>query len=236
MGVSALAPVPPPDVVAARLDALRARIERAGTDPSAVGIVAVTKGFAVEAVDAARAAGLVDIGENHASELLDKWAQSALDPPAPDAGDGALPTRWHYLGAIQRRRVRRLASAVSCWQTVARVAEGESLATHAPGASVFVEVDTTGMPQRNGAPVLSVPALVDDLRALGLVVRGLMTVGPPGAPEEARPAFRAVAALAGEIGLAELSMGMSDDLEVAVTEGSTMVRVGRALFGERPAR
>ena len=235
MAVPALAPAPPPDVVAARLVALRARIERAGTDPGSVRIVAVTKGFVVDAVDAARAVGLVDIGENYASELLDKAAHVTVDVPA-DGGDVVPPTCWHYLGAIQRRRVPRLAGVVSCWQTVARVAEGESVAARAPGASVFVEVDTTGMPQRNGAPPSAVPALVHDLRALGLAVRGLMTVAPPGEPEQARPAFRAVASLAGDLGLGELSMGMSDDLEVALTEGSTMVRVGRALFGERPPR
>jgi uncharacterized pyridoxal phosphate-containing UPF0001 family protein len=116
------------------------------------------------------------------------------------------------------------------------VEEGETIAARAPGASVLVEIDTTGMAQRNGASPDAVPALVAALRALGLAVHGLMVVGPPGSPEAARPAFRTAAALARDLDLRELSMGMSDDLEVASAEGSTMVRVGRALFGERPPR
>jgi hypothetical protein len=99
---------------------------------------------------------------------------------------------------------------------------------------VFVEVETTGIPGRNGCAPSEVPALVTSLRGAGLDVRGLMTVGPPGPTEESRPSFRITAELARELGLPEVSMGMTDDLEVALSEGSTMLRVGRALFGERP--
>jgi len=224
----ALAPAPPPDVVAARVAALCVRIEDVGRDPAGVRIVAVTKGFTASAVDAARAAGLYDIGENYANEFLAKVA--AVSEPS----SGAPETRWHYLGAVQRRRVRALAPVVSCWQTLCRVAEGETIARHAPGAAVLVEVETTAIPGRNGCAPAEVGALVASLRATGLDVRGLMTVGPPGPPEGSRPAFRVTAALAHDLGLSEVSMGMTDDLEVAVSEGSTMVRVGRALFGERP--
>jgi PLP dependent protein len=225
-----LAPTPPVDVVVARVAALRRRIEEAGRDPAGVTIVAVTKGFTESAVDAARAAGLYDIGENYADEMVRKAAL------ASDAGDDEPATRWHYLGAVQRRRVRMLAPVVSCWQSLSRVAEGETIASHAPGAAVFVEVDTTAIAGRNGCAPSEVPALVAALRAGGLDVRGLMTVGPPGSPDGSRPAFRLTAQLARDLGLLEVSMGMSDDLEVALSEGSTMVRVGRALFGERPAR
>jgi PLP dependent protein len=238
-----LAPAPPADVVVARVVALRRRIEDAGRDPAGVRIVAVTKGFAESAVEAARAAGLYDIGENYADELVRK---AGLGPDAADttagpdepgpAGDDEPATRWHYLGAVQRRRVRVLAPVVSCWQTLSRVAEGETIASHAPGAAVFVEVDTTALPGRNGCAPSEVPALVAALRAGGLDVRGLMTVGPPGSPDGSRPAFRLTAQLARDLGLQEVSMGMTDDLEVALSEGSTMVRVGRALFGERPVR
>ncbi len=230
-----LASAPPPDVVTARVVALRRRIEEAGRDPSAVRIVAVTKGFTSSAIDAARRAGLFDIGENYVDELLTKAGAGAHD--SGDEVDVAEPeTRWHYLGAIQRRRVRVLAPVVSWWQTVSRVVEGASIALHAPGATVLVEVDTTGAPGRNGCTPAEVPALVASLREQGLDVRGLMTVGPAGPPEESRPGFRLTAHLARDLGLPEVSMGMSDDLEVALSEGSTMVRVGRALFGERPLR
>jgi uncharacterized pyridoxal phosphate-containing UPF0001 family protein len=245
-----LATAPPIDVVLARVAALRHRIEEAGRDPAGVRIVAVTKGFTTSAVEAARRAGLYDIGENYADELLAKVADStdstdstnstdstvATSARGNDDGDEAPVTRWHYLGAVQRRRVRVLAPVVSCWQTLSRAVEGETIATHAPGATVFVEIDATEVPGRNGCRPSEAPALVASLRRSGLDVRGLMTVGPPGPPEEARGAFRLTAGLARDLGLPEVSMGMTDDLEVALSEGSTMVRVGRALFGERPLR
>ncbi len=99
---------------------------------------------------------------------------------------------------------------------------------------MLVEVDTTATPGRNGCAPAEVPGLVAALAQRGLDVRGLMTVAPPGTPEESRPAFRLTAHLAHDLGLPEVSMGMTDDLEVALSEGSTMVRVGRALFGDRP--
>ncbi|HUC04519.1 MAG TPA: alanine racemase, partial [Acidimicrobiales bacterium] len=101
-------------------------------------------------------------------------------------------------------------------------------------ASVLVQVDCTGLPQRNGCTPVEVPALVHALEQDGLAVQGLMTVAPRD-PPGARAAFAAVARLADELGLAERSMGMTDDLEEAVAAGSTMVRIGRALFGDRPS-
>jgi pyridoxal phosphate enzyme (YggS family) len=223
-----VAAAPSPDVVAARLDALRHRIEQAGRDPAAVRVVAVTKGFGPDAIEAALDAGVFDIGENYATELLEKAAALSL---ARHTQDGI---RWHYLGAVQRRRVRDLAPIVSWWETVSRASEGEAIAARAPGATVLVQVDTTRLPGRNGAAPQEVPDLVHALQAVGLEVRGLMTVGPLGAPDDARPGFRTAARLARDLGLDELSMGMTADLEVALEEGATMVRVGRALFGERP--
>jgi hypothetical protein len=207
---------------------VRRRIEQAGGDPSAVRVVAVSKGFGPEAVRAARAAGLLDIGENYANELVTKAAELESDPAA------SKPVRWHFLGAIQRNKVARLAPVVHVWQSVSRIEEGERIARFAPGARVLVEVDTTGLRGRNGCPPAGVPALVAALREDGLDVRGLMTVAAPG-PEAASSAFGAVRTLADELGLEERSMGMTDDLEAAVRAGTTMVRIGRALFGDRPA-
>jgi uncharacterized pyridoxal phosphate-containing UPF0001 family protein len=193
-----------------------------------VRIVAVTKGFGTEAVVAARAAGLHDIGENYANELVAKAAELE--------GDTSLtPMRWHFLGAIQRNKVARLAPIVGVWQSVSRAEEGERIARSAPGATVFVEVDTTGLSGRNGCPPDGVRTLVVRLRDTGLDVRGIMTVAAPD-PDAARVAFGTVRSLADELGLAERSMGMTDDLEAAVRAGTTMVRIGRALFGERPAK
>ena len=182
-------------------------------------LVAVTKGFGPETVRAARAAGLDDLGESYGQELVAK---------AHALGD---PGRWHFLGAVQRRKVRALAPLVRLWQSVDRVAAGREIARHAPGAAVLVQVNVTGGAGRNGCAWESTPALVDELRNLDLDVRGLMAVA---GREDPRPQFRRLAVLACELGLEELSMGMSADLEVALEEGSTMVRVGRDLFGSRP--
>ena len=216
---------PPAEVVSERLDGIRTRIQGAGRDPESVRVVAVTKGFDRSAPDAAYAAGLLDIGENYPDELVAKAA-------APRPADAV----WHMLGAIQRRRVKTLAAVVGCWQTVSRDVEVLSIAEHAPGAAVFIQVDTTGMANRNGCAPEEVPRLAGTARECGLRLRGLMTIGPPGPPGQARQGFELVASLAADLGVAEISMGMSDDLEVAVMAGSTMVRVGRALFGPRGPR
>lgn len=209
--------------VESRLHMLRHRIRRAGGDPAAVVVVAVTKGWGPSAVMAAATAGLADVGENYAQELLAKHAAVSGGPP-----------RWHFIGAVQRNKVKALAPVVGLWQTVDRQAVGRSIAAHAPGAAVLVEVNTTGEPTKAGCAPQATASLVEDLVELGLDVRGLMTVGPAGPPEGARPAFRALAALAARLGLAEVSMGMTGDLDVAVQEGATMVRVGTGLFGPRP--
>jgi uncharacterized pyridoxal phosphate-containing UPF0001 family protein len=223
------APVVDNAVLAERLAAVRARIAATGRAPADVVVVAVTKGFGVGAVQAAAAVGLADLGENYAHELIEKH------PAAPDR-------RWHFLGRVQRNKVRSIAASVDLWQGVDRVAAGEEIARRSPGARVLVQVridhtasrDAGGSDGRNGCDPDDVPALVERLDGLGLHVRGLMAVGPPGAPELARPGFRAVTALADRLGLSERSMGMTNDLDVAVEEGSTMVRVGRGLFGARP--
>jgi uncharacterized pyridoxal phosphate-containing UPF0001 family protein len=217
------------DAVAERLHSVRLRIEQAGGDPSAIRVVAVTKGFGPEAVLAARDAGLYDIGENYANELVAKAAEVGDDASTPS------PVRWHFLGAIQRNKVARLAPVVGVWQSVSRVEEGERIARFAPGAAVLVEVDTTGLSGRNGCPPDGVRALVPRLRDAGLDVNGLMTVAAPG-PESASAAFATVRSLADELDLEERSIGMTDDLEAAVRAGTTMVRIGRALFGDRPTK
>lgn len=217
--------------VAERLAAVRDRIAASGRHPREVVIVAVTKGFGADAVEAAMAAGLTDVGENYAQELAGKWAE---------AGGAVDGRRWHFLGRVQRNKVRSIAPIVHLWQAVDRASAGEEIARRAPGAHVLVQVRTGESPtadegKRNGCDPEAVPGLVEHLDGLGLAVRGLMTVGPAGLPELARAGFRQVSALADRLGLVERSMGMTDDLGVAVEEGSTMVRVGRGLFGPRAA-
>ena len=211
--------------VADRLAGVRDRIAATGRDPREVAVVAVTKGFGPDAVMAATAAGIGDVGENYAHELAAKWQAS---------GGAVEGRRWHFLGRVQRNKVRAVAPAVHLWQGVDRASAGEEIARRAPGAAVLVQVRISDDDRRNGCQPDDVPGLVERLDGFGLRVRGLMVVGPGGPPEQARVGFRQLVALADRLGLPERSMGMSDDLDVAVEEGSTMVRVGRGLFGARP--
>jgi PLP dependent protein len=142
----------------------------------------------------------------------------------------------HFIGQLQSNKVRLLAGVVDVWETVDRPRLVAELARRAPGARVLVQVDTTGEPGKGGSPLAEVPGLVATATAAGLVVEGLMTVGPTeGGAEAARAGFRAVRRLVDELGLTTCSMGMSADLDVAVEEGTTEIRVGTGLFGLRPA-
>jgi uncharacterized pyridoxal phosphate-containing UPF0001 family protein len=234
-----------------RLETIRHRMSSASPgDPTTIRIVAVTKGFGVDAVEVALAAGLGDIGENYADELLAKSAAikagstgdelpGPAGPGAPHtpAGDAqSLVPTWHFLGAVQRNKVARLSPVVTWWQGVSRVEEGVAIARRRAEATLLVQVDLAGIAGRGGCAPDRVPELVGSLRDQGIKVAGLMAVGVPGPPEASRSGFASVSRLADQLDLEVRSMGMTDDLEVAVAEGSTMVRLGRALFGSRPAR
>lgn len=213
--------------VGERASALRARW-RELTDRD-VRLVCVTKAHGPEVAAAALAAGLADLGENYAQELAAKAALFSLHPPA-----GPAP-RWHFIGQLQRNKVRLVAPHAHWWHTVDRAQLADEVARRAPGASVFVQLDLAGVPGRGGCPPADAPALVEHARAAGLDVVGLMGVAPPGTPEEARPGFRLLVQMADDLGLPERSIGMSGDADVAVEEGATVVRVGSALVGPRPA-
>ena len=216
------------DDVAANVAEVRSRIEgaarRAGRDPGSVTLVAATKTVAVERIAEALAVGVTDLGENRAQELLAK---------APILAEGAVAARWHFLGALQRNKVRALAPWVSCWESVDRYSLGEDLVRRAPGARVLVEVNLAGEPQKPGCTRAEAPRLVESLRTSGLAVEGLMAIPPMG--EDPRRWFAELRDLAAVLELAELSMGMTDDFEIAIEEGATIVRVGRGVFGARPA-
>ena len=208
-----------------RLAAVEARISAAGG--TGVEVLAVTKGFGADAIDAAVAAGCRSIGENYAQELLDKLSRR---------GESATP-EIHFIGRLQSNKVRSLSGVVDVYESVDRGSLVDAIARRDPGARVLVQVDTTGQPGKGGCPCGDVATLVDAAADAGLRVEGLMTVGPTeGGPEAARDGFRAVREMTTQLGLRVCSMGMTDDLEAAVEEGSTQVRVGTALFGWRDAR
>jgi pyridoxal phosphate enzyme (YggS family) len=226
-----------PDI-AARWAAVTARVgaacARAGRDPASVTIVAVSKLHPASAVVAAIAAGVTDVGENYAQELVAKAAEVAAAGSAP---------RWHFIGRLQRNKAKLVAGKVALVHAVDSVELGAELGKRAAAIGavqpVLVAVNLGGEATKTGVEPETAADLVADLRAVaGIRVDGLMTMPPPADdPEASRPHFGALRALRDRIGgaLPVLSMGMSGDFEVAIAEGATHVRIGTAIFGERPA-
>jgi pyridoxal phosphate enzyme (YggS family) len=212
-----------PERVAERLAVVRDRISTAGGDPALVRVVAVTKGFGADAVQAALACGLTDVGESYAQELMTK-AVSLTE---------AAGARWHFIGRLQSNKIRRLAPLVHLWQSVDRTGLVDEIARRSPGAAVLLQVNISGEEAKGGCSASDVGRLAAHASERGLDVRGLMGMAAEGDLPAARRAFARLAALADELELPELSMGMSSDLEQAVAEGATMVRVGTDLFGPR---
>jgi hypothetical protein len=225
-----------PDELAARLAAVREQIgaaaRRASRDAATVGIVAVTKTLPPAAVHAALAAGLSDIGENYVQEARAK--RDAV------GGGGS----WHLIGGLQRNKVRAAVVTFDQVDTVDSAAVARALAEEAGRAGrrlpVAIQVNVTADPRKRGLPPEKTAALAETILGLAaLDLRGLMTIGPLGAPEDSRPCFRQLRALRDDVGrrlgveLPRLCMGMSDDFPVAVEEGATLLRLGRALFGDR---
>ncbi len=190
--------------------------------------MAVTKGFDTSAVEAAATAGLMMIGENYAQELRAKWDQ--LDPEFRDRLD------VHFIGRLQSKKIRQLAGLVDLWQSVDRVRLVREIARHSPGAAILVQLDVRGASTQGGCGLDEAPHLIDQARDAGLEVRGCMAIGPQGSPGEIEAAFSEVTRFADRHDLEHRCIGMSADLEHAVRAGSTMVRIGTALFGERPPR
>lgn len=216
--------------VAGNLARVRERLaraaERARRDPAGVVLIAAAKTKSVAMIDAAIAEGVTDIGENYVQEAAAKRAVVTGR------------ARWHMIGHLQRNKAARAVTLFDTIQTVDRLELGRALsraaAEQARALRVLIEVNLGGEASKSGAAPELVPDLVAQLRVLpALAVDGLMTVPPIGSPEDARPFFRQLRALGESLGLRELSMGMSEDFEVAIEEGATMVRIGRALFGER---
>ena len=213
-----------PTEVSERAAALRHRIEVASPLRD-IRVVAVTKGFGVEAPRAALAAGFTMLGENYGQELLRK--NELLTP------EERSRVEWHFLGRLQRNKVRSLAPIVSVWQSVDRTELIDEIARRAPSARIMVQLNLSDEPQKGGASFEECDALVDHARTRGLDVIGLMGVGRAGEAEATGEAFARLVATAEALSLAERSIGMSDDLELAIAAGSTMVRVGTGLFGQR---
>ena len=224
--------------LASRLAEVRARIaqacERAGRDPAEVTLVGVSKTQPAEAVRDAVAAGLLDLGENRAQDLLEQ---------AEAATAAGIAPRWHFIGHLQRNKVRDVLPHIATLHSLdsARLVEEIEQRWAARGTlgplPCYIEVNIAGEAQKTGVTPEDVPALLDTATASSVLdVVGLMTVAPQVRdPEQTRPVFRALRELATVHGLRGLSMGMTEDYPIAIEEGATIVRVGRAIFGERRA-
>ena len=219
-----------PEEIAQNLRAVEARIEsacgRSGRKRDDVTLIAVTKTFGAEAVQAVIEAGATNVGENRVQEARDK-------KPAVSAS-----ARWHLIGHLQSNKAKEAVRLFDVIQTIDSVSLAEKIARAAEAAGkrqeVLIEVNIGGEAQKAGAAAGAVEALAKSINTLeALQLAGVMAIPPHGEPEATRPYFRQLRAVRDALGLPQLSMGMTDDFEVAVEEGATIVRVGRAIFGSR---
>ena len=222
-------------VVAARYQAVRRQVadaaDVAGRDPSDVTIVAVTKTVGIEDIRLALEAGIADFGENRVQEFLGKW--------------GLFPTaRWHFIGTLQTNKVKDVVGRAHLIHSVDSLRLLEEIERRSAAIDVvqpvLLQVNVSGESSKHGMEPHDLGEALEQAASMDHVrVRGLMTMAPLGRPEDARWVFRELRELRDSLSstvpdgveLDELSMGMSGDFRVAVEEGSTMVRVGRALFG-----
>jgi len=199
---------------------------RSGRPAQEVTLVAVTKVFPADYVTQAIAAGATDVGENRVQEARDK---------KPLVAGSA---RWHLIGHLQSNKAKDAVRLFDMIQTVDSLDLGQKIARAAEGAGkrqeVLLQVNVGGEEQKSGAPAADAESLARALRGIdALELRGLMTIPPIGEPEETRRYFRQLRSMRDTLGLDQLSMGMTDDFEIAIEEGATIVRVGRAIFGSR---
>lgn len=221
--------------VTVRLQRVRERMiaaaERAGHDPGDVLLIAITKGTSAALVDAAIAAGVADVGENRVQEAADKQGLVTRD------------ARWHLVGHLQTNKAARAAKLFDVVHSVDSKRVADVLSTSRPAGRdpliVLLEVELTGIPTRFGVAEADVEGVIEQLvNVPSIHLMGLMTIAPHTEdPEAARPYFTRLRHLRDHMqhvtgwALPELSMGMSDDFDVAIEEGATMIRVGRAIFG-----
>ncbi|MGE8497330.1 MAG: YggS family pyridoxal phosphate-dependent enzyme [Pseudomonas sp.] len=209
---------------------IREAAQASERDFSSIGLLAVSKTKPAEAVREAFAAGQHDFGENYLQEALDKQAALA-----------DLPLIWHFIGPIQSNKTRPIAEHFAWVHSVDRLKVAERLSaqrpTHLPPLNICLQVNVSGEASKSGCSPDELAALAHAVTQLpNLKLRGLMAIPEPtDDPVQQRGAFARLRALQDHLGLGldTLSMGMSHDLEAAIAEGATWVRIGTALFGAR---
>jgi pyridoxal phosphate enzyme (YggS family) len=219
--------------IADNLQAVKKRIERAavaaGRDPSTVTLLAVSKMHAAARIQDAAAAGQRAFGENYVQEGLEKM----------DALSGTKGLEWHLIGPLQSNKTRIAAERFDWVHTVASEKVARRLAEQRPAGleplNVLIQVNASGEASKSGISPAAAAALASSIAHLGnMRLRGLMAIPEPGAPRERYREVRELyQGLKGEFGFDTLSMGMSDDMDTAIAEGATLVRIGTAIFGQR---
>ncbi|MGZ4240418.1 MAG: YggS family pyridoxal phosphate-dependent enzyme [Actinomycetota bacterium] len=223
-------------MISEALASVRSRIAaaaaRAGRDAEEVSLVAVTKVVDVARIREAVALGVTDLGESRVQELRQKQQELA-----------ELPVRWHLVGTLQRNKVHHVAGRVTLIHSVDSRRLAEDIGNYAARADavqdVLLEVNVAGEPTKRGVTSEDAHEVARGLLDIeGVRLRGFMTIAPAGDPLRARAAFAALRGLRDRTAdviadATELSMGMSDDFEIAIEEGATIVRIGTAIFGER---
>ena len=185
-------------------------------------LLPVTKGFGVREVEAVLEVGLTKVGESYAQELLEK---------AKNITDNRID--WHMIGRIQRNKVKKLSETVDLWHSVDRKELIAEISKYKKDSKILIQVDMNERYQQGGCSPENVPDLIEFASDKGINVEGLMTIGVDQDVETTRNIFAELAKLSKKMGLKEISMGMSNDFEIAIDYGATILRVGRSIFGER---
>ena len=202
-----------------RLEEINEIIDAKAQNP--VTLIGVTKGFTHEEVNIASELGIKNFGENYAQELLTK--NPLVDPEI----------NWHYIGQLQSNKIRKIFHLVDVWHSVTSLKLAREIHKRDDQAQILLQVSLMGPSNSKGFEVEQLPQLISELRDMNIDISGLMTMGVPGDMVATRVVFKELRKLADTFELPECSMGMSDDFEIALESGASMIRVGSAIFGNR---
>ena len=197
---------------------------RTKSDGNAI-LLPVTKGFGAREVQAMLEVGLTKIGESYAQEILEKRKMITDNRIA-----------WHMIGGVQRNKVRKLSETVDLWHSVDRKELITEISKYQKNSKILIQVSLNDRHKQGGCSPENVPDLIEFASDKGINVEGLMTIGVDQDIDATKNVFAELGKLSEKMGLKEISMGMSNDFEIAIDYGATILRVGRSIFGERPKK
>ena len=198
-----------------------AEVVKTKSDGNAI-LLPVTKGFGAREVQAMLEVGLTKIGESYAQEILEKRKMITDNRIA-----------WHMIGRVQRNKVRKLSETVDLWHSVDRKELITEISKCKKNSKILIQVSLNDRHKQGGCSAENVPDLIEFASDKGINVEGLMTIGVDQDIDATKNVFAELGKLSEKMGLKEISMGMSNDFEIAIDYGATILRVGRSIFGER---